>query len=702
MKLGRTGPPTPAASPAREAAPNPDVAPGSLSPPAGPPTPAVSAPSTQSALQAAAALAKKDLGLALRQLGRLSQDQTLAPKQRAAAALTAARLTNNPRFRPLAELFLAEAEAIDPEREDVARLRLLVLSAKSDTAGTLALAEELLAKSPHDPQLLRVKSSALISDARVPEAVEAAVSSVESAKGKDVAERVRCLCSLGFALTKDNKPDDAVKVLKAALKLDPENETAHKYIAEYVLPDLLDPVKRAPIEAKFAEANQAYAERDFARVKALALQILEIDPNEGLAHKMYGVALDRLSELKSGNEIRAVFEDPKKCQALVGQLEAVIGRAYLKAESRSAVAKDLFPEWDEFALWQKAVVADSVLAFGELIPPLIEKGACFRFAAPGTSLCHVDPHAQIDKRKAFGRYSYSGRGWAYHQLLLVVTGTEKLDIAARGGYNTITHEFAHLVHFHMRDVAERAKSGAPPALTELEQALAKGFAAIETGYAEAKAGQSGQRLLCSYSGTSVWEYFAQGMMAYLAPRQDQRESPNRLYARNPRLFERMRDLVERIEAHPELVPAPKPRASGTESGSFGGLQRLALSGKLPSVRLEAQTLHAGLLGAVTEGQSTSALRGVLARVLGRVAELEQIDLGLRPIDYLGDPGRQLADMPRPALLAHARLALQRQLTVDSAAPRVEALQELVGKLSADELELSAARQALLELYGPVA
>lgn len=460
MKIGPM--PSPALGGAAEA---PVSAPAPGADPSPRPIPSPPPPTTASpALPAAVALAKKDLGQALRQLARLSRDESQAPAQRATAALTAARLTNNPRFRPLTELFLAEAERLDPKRDDVARLRLLVLSAKSNTAGTLALADELLQKTPNDPQLLRIKASALISDARVREAVEAAVSSVENAKGKDVAERVRCLCSLGFALTKNNQPDDAVKILKATLKLDPENETAHKYIAEYVLPDLKDPAKRAPIEAKFAEANQAYAERDFARVKQLALEILAIDPDEGLAHKMYGVALDRLSEAKSGHPVRAVFQDPGRCQALVAQLEEVIGRAHLKAESRAAVPADLFPEWGQFALWQKAVIADSVLAFGALIPPLIERGACFRFAAPGTSLCHVDPHAQLDKRKAFGRYSYSGRGWAYHQLFLVVTGTEKLDIAARGGYNTITHEFAHLVHFHMRDLAERAKSGAPPPL----------------------------------------------------------------------------------------------------------------------------------------------------------------------------------------------------------------------------------------------
>jgi hypothetical protein len=98
--------------------------------------------------------------------------------------------------------------------------------------------------------------------------------------------------------------------------------------------------------------------------------------------------------------------------------------------------------------------------------------------------------------------------------------------------------------------------------------LANYFPRVEVLYQEAMKKEAGQQLLDAYSGTNVWEYFAQGMMGYLAMTDRLKESGPRLYTRNPHLFALAEELSARLSEYPAIAPGPKPPAAGlTDSGS---------------------------------------------------------------------------------------------------------------------------------------
>src|SRR5262249_1040293 len=104
-------------------------------------------------------------------------------------------------------------------------------------------------------------------------------------------------------------------------------------------------------------------------------------------------------------------------------------------------------------------------------------------------------------------------------------------------------------------------------------------AEIERLYNEAKDSKNGQTLLDPYSGNSVFEYFAQGMMSYINPKTDGDETARHLYSRNPRLFELVREHVHKWRELPPEVPGVEhPRVGEDGAGDVLSLEQLRKSG----------------------------------------------------------------------------------------------------------------------------
>ncbi len=647
------------------------------------PAEAVISPEASGLIDRAKSLGASRLGEALSIYATVANNPNLPNTDRALAAARAGRLAHG-RDATASAYFLVVAQALDPTREDVRRLELDVRRSRKETQSALELVTALVKDFPEDLLLLRICSSLHLENADVDTALEVAERALRLAetKGND-REILRCLTTLGSARFRANDPDGAVEVLKRALDIDPEDKPAHSLIDELVLPDLDNVALRDQIEPLFHQANQAYQVGDFEKAKALALEILELDKNDGMAHRLFCVALDRINE--RDKPLISALDTPQKQTALIGALESRFAELGAKVEG-------MLPLWPELNQLQQASLANSILPFSEVLGALQERGFQFLLALPGQSAAAIDPHADIRRRKAFGRHSYAGRGWAYFEKNLGVAGLEKVDAAAHGRYDTVLHEFAHAVHFYIRDLDKKPVEELSPR----EKELAAFFPQIETLYAEALDGGDGQSLLDQYSGTTIWEYFAQGTMAYLNPESNNKENAERLYGRNPKLWNLLHELLPPLGNFPPEVPAPAPEPV-TKAGvpSPLSLNHLISGSKIDGVRVQARALWERL------GQAFEAQADPEA-ILTRTGELLDIERGDVEGRFLETPEETIDAMDLPSLKSQTRFELQGAARRGAAenhpvVQELRALYRMVDK-SQDEGALPDLRARLLTLH----
>lgn len=557
-------------------------------------------------------------------------DRRLPKDLRAAAACEAGLLAESSSDENRAEFFHVKCREIDPDRKDNRRLELFLRKRRGEVREALEIAEALLLDAPLDIALHRIRASLLVEDARPEEGLEAAKRAHQLATFSSrvsVKEKVKILSELGMALYRCQRPDEAVRTLKDALALDPEDPGVHRRIAELVLPSFADPERRRRIDEKFREANATYQAGAFERTRQIALEVLRMDEDEGLAHKLVVFADERLKELererrRGESAIAIPLRAPEDRTRLVARLSEICAGARVGSggDRRPGEIRDLFPDWDILTTLQQATIAHAALPYGRLIPRFIERGLKYRLVLPATSAPSVDPFLPKEKRKAFGRYHYSARGFAYHTKSFVVSGVETIDAAARGGYNTIAHELAHVVHFFLRDCWNRVQKNGDQEATEEERRFARAFEEVESLFQESKARGHGQALYDAYSGANVWEYFAQGMGAYLSDR-----NAPKLYARNPRLFELLRSIVHDLASFPPGVAPPEPYPVTHDVARRGPFQidRLRREARTPWVRSAAESLWLEL--EVAYGSAPRGRGGARPLSVGGGGESEELE-----------------------------------------------------------------------------
>jgi tetratricopeptide (TPR) repeat protein len=182
-----------------------------------------------------------------------------------------------------------------------------------------------------------------------------------------------------------------------------------------------------------------------------------------------------------------------------------------------AATREIFPGYAALSKRHQAVIDMAVAPLAAFLPKLVRHRARHYLLAlderPGDLLGFGDV---ADEKTFDGRYYASIRGVGGR---VTVSGIEYLDQAARGGFNTIAHEFAHQVH-----IAALGKTEVKTIRKLYERARQEG------------------RTLDYYAAANEYEYFAQGYEAFVSDRKrpsagvTARHTGNELLSRDPELY----------------------------------------------------------------------------------------------------------------------------------------------------------------------
>lgn len=554
-------------------------------------------------------------------------DVTRPRADRAMAAYEMGRMTHKTDGDNVVRTQLAwlTAKQLDPTLPGINKLKYKILSDNKQPELALEVVDEMLAADPNNIGLLKARAGLCLDLVKRPEGLRSAKSAIELAATAPIkpTKRDKVDMAYGAALYQNRNYPAAVAVYRQVLSRTPDHYGAHSQLAESVLPQLKGP-RRPEVEALLQQANTAYQARNYGQVRRFAQRILAIDPNEGLGHWLWCVGYARSLEAAqayangSSGLIAAIDSDVKR-SALLGQFTDLCSKAKVGVMQRHGKPSDLFPEWDILTDLQKSKVAHSILGYGKLIPDLIEWGAKYHLVLPGTSCSQVDPLTRPQERSGDGRYFYGIRGW--QRDTFVVTGIESIDEAASGGYDTVCHEFAHLVHRYWdTDISARSASE--------QLAVRRMVSTIKELYDQAHAQKDGQRVLDDYSDTDEYEYFAQGAMAFLNTHGEGSENARRLYSRNPALWHFVRKITHDYQQFPQESPwVDHPKVGVEASGSPLTLATLAEQAKTSAVRNEAGTLLNRLIDVYIMVPDGAARARISQEIWARTEQLAQIDSG---------------------------------------------------------------------------
>jgi tetratricopeptide (TPR) repeat protein len=190
---------------------------------------------------------------------------------------------------------------------------------------------------------------------------------------------------------------------------------------------------------------------------------------------------------------------------------------------------EIFPNYKSLSRRQQVVIDRAVEPLAFFLPELARKGAkhyLIAFDERATDIRGVD--SIENERTTDGRYYASIRGVGGR---ITVSGLEYIGLAARAGFNTIAHEFAHQVH-----------------MTAMDKGLVKTIRRLyETAVRE-------NRVLDYYAATDEYEYFAQGYEAFIADVKrpatgaTSRHTKRELLERDPELFRFIEALGKKASA----------------------------------------------------------------------------------------------------------------------------------------------------------
>ncbi|MCA9553807.1 MAG: hypothetical protein KC933_27455, partial [Myxococcales bacterium] len=414
-----------------------------------------------------------------------------------------------------------------------------------------AILRPLLAAAPEDPELMVLAAEArrqegdpagalgLLAEARA---------LVDAEKSPGVAARLAFTAA--YASFAAGRPQDTLRYGREAFALGvgPARDTrvaskASQLLRELMCPDFEAP-HRAEVEAGLERATAAFQRGDWDAVQLEAQAILQKEPDEALAFHLFAVSEQRRVD---DRPLIAALATPEQRTALIAKLEAELAAA-------GTTPSGLFPDWGGLNETQQAKVAHSALSYGALLPDMlaVRPARSIHLVPPGESCTNRDPDtARTAKHDAFGRHWYGTRGWVGRRD--VVIGLEDVEAAARGGYDTVTHELGHLAHAALE---RRGFEGAGPntRIALMRQGLGpdqlRSFGeALTRRFDEARAGGAA-RPVTDYAGTCVEEYVAESLMAAANPIPSPGPCQERLQARDPK----MAALAEAIFADISRLP----------------------------------------------------------------------------------------------------------------------------------------------------
>jgi tetratricopeptide (TPR) repeat protein len=197
------------------------------------------------------------------------------------------------------------------------------------------------------------------------------------------------------------------------------------------------------------------------------------------------------------------------------------------APAYSATAA-VFPNYAALTKEQQTVIDVAVAPLAAYLQKLVWHKARHFLLAFDERPADLAGFADVAGEKTFdGRYYASIRGIGGR---VTVSGIEYLDQAARGGFNTIAHEFAHQVH-----IAALGKSEVKTIRRLYEHARLEG------------------KTLDYYAAANEYEYFAQGYEAFIAKRKrpsvgvTARHTSGELRSRDPDLYSFLVKLCGKVQ-----------------------------------------------------------------------------------------------------------------------------------------------------------
>ncbi len=371
---------------------------------------------------------------------------------------------------------------------------------------------------------------------------------LESNKNSEAAEEAQraisldaynaeALHTLACLRSSERKADEARSLARRAVSIDPFNIGARRLLSQY-----LD--GQAGYEQRVSEQARAHYDRGrFLKQKGeLANAIAEFEDALRIEPRYYR-ALIGVGDvwLRQGDYQRAaaaaklaIAVDPEGSSAHLElscayrgegehariEIGAVDFAALFYGHAAApayAATREIFPNYAALTKRQQAVIDMAVAPLAALLPKLARHHARHYLLAFDERPGDLTGFADVADEKTFdGRYYASIRGVGGR---VTVSGIEYLDQAARGGFNTIAHEFAHQVH-----IAALGKTEVKTIRKLYERARQEG------------------RTLDYYAAANEYEYFAQGYEAFVSDRKrpsagvTARHTSHELISRDPELY----------------------------------------------------------------------------------------------------------------------------------------------------------------------
>ena len=190
--------------------------------------------------------------------------------------------------------------------------------------------------------------------------------------------------------------------------------------------------------------------------------------------------------------------------------------------------------WSELTPRHRKMVARSVDPWRNFIPVLVATGQT-HYIKPLHEKLSEAPDMESLKDQRIGldsRLWDDVRGAGGYN---TVTGVEDVERLLYSGYNTVVHELTHQVHGLFTEPEKRQ---------------------IEEAYRVAKAREaSGTKIFMSrYQGSTVWEYFAEGVNAWVTPSMDAYDEREMLHERLVALDTTLTGLVQHYLAVEDVTP----------------------------------------------------------------------------------------------------------------------------------------------------
>ena len=403
---------------------------------------------------------------------------------------------------------------------------------------------QCLAREPQNSPTHALLARALLETNRESEAAEEAGRAISLD-----AYNVEALYTLACVKSSERKGDESRSLARRVVSLDPFNFGARRVLSQY-LDGQTGYEQRVADQARIRYASG----RSLKQEGQLTRAVTELEAALGIEPRYYR-ALIALADiwLRQGEYERAADAakvatafDPEGAIAhfeLSCAYRGINERARIEigavdfgalfygrpAPAAYALTREIFPNYGSLTRRQQSVIDVAVGPLAVFLPKLVRHKARHYLLAFDQRPSDLHGFADIADEKTFdGRYYASIRGVGGR---VTVSGIEYLDQAARGGFNTIAHEFAHQVH-----IAAMGKSEVKEIRSLYERARREG------------------RMLDYYAAANEYEYFAQGYEAFISDRKrpsagvTARHTNSELFTSDPELYRFLVKLTAKSHA----------------------------------------------------------------------------------------------------------------------------------------------------------